>query len=114
MELPPTPSGSSRKCRCRRDSSSRLRSWPIPSLLLPPASYRPIRVHDGEERLGYRGADGEEGGGSADQARERHALKSTRTGQADLGKVRRFGDADVRVGGDELMLGLLDVGSALE
>src|SRR5207237_1242383 len=51
---------------------------------------------------------------AAEEGRQRSTLKSTGAGQADLGKICRFGHTDVRVGHDELLLGLPNVGSAFE
>ncbi len=45
---------------------------------------------------------------------ERHTLDAEEAGQADLGKERRLGHPDARLGGDEAILGLADVRPPLE
>src|SRR6202171_3450797 len=53
-------------------------------------------------------------GGAFEQIRELGTFQAEQRGEADVGKVCSLGHANVGVGGDEILLGLTDVGSALE
>ena len=53
-------------------------------------------------------------GRAFEQIRELGAFQAEQRGETDVGKVRSLGHADVGVGGDEILLGLTDVGSALQ
>ena len=68
----------------------------------------------GEERLGQARRRGPCDRATAEQRPERRALHSAVSGQRDRGEVGRPGDADLGIGGDDVLFGRLDVGPPLE
>ena len=67
-----------------------------------------------ENRLQHTRPERPDFGGALEQIRELGAFQAEQRGEADVGKVSSLGHADVGVGGDQVLLGLTDVGSALQ